>query len=136
MNTKDGAVKIIIRRIQNLLSGETEIVFAYLHGSILSENTYNDIDVGIYIDETRMKRINPVDFQISLSIRLEKAFKSPVDVKIINTAPLSFRYNVSKGHLLFCRSDLIREDFLCRTWSEYFDFKPVSQIYLKEALIA
>lgn len=28
--------------------------------------------------------------------------------------------------------DSIREEFLCRTWSDYFDFKPVSRIYLKE----
>ena len=126
----------IIDRLPKLLSEEKDIVFAYLHGSILSVPNYNDIDIGIYLDKSIIKDINPVDYQISLSLRLERHFKSPVDIKILNISPLSFRYHVSKGHLLFCRNDLIREEFLCRTWSEYFDFKPVSQIYLKESLSA
>ena len=38
------------------------------------------------------------------------------------------------GQMILDGDEAIREDFLCRTWSEYFDFKPVSKIYLREAI--
>ena len=74
----------------------------------------------------RGKIISEVDRLDARFIPIEK------DVKILNEAPLSFRYHSTRGYLLFSHDELIREEFLCRIWSEYFDFKPVSKIYLKE----
>jgi len=47
---------------------------------------------------------------------------------------LSFRYHATKGKLILDGDEIIREDFLCRTWSDYFDFMPVLKIYLREAI--
>lgn len=126
----------IMRKLQNLLSKEEIIIFAYSHGSFLKENEFNDVDIALYLDEKIAKKINPVDIEISHSLKLEKYLTVPVDIKILNCAPLSFRYHASRGYLLFSRDELIREEFLCRTWGEYFDFKPVSKIYLKEIFVA
>jgi len=124
----------IIQQIKKFLFEEKAILFAYLHGSFLSENKFNDVDIGVYLDGRMIEDIKTVDFEISLSLKIEKLLKLPVDVKVINFAPLSFRYQVSCGYLLFSHDELKREEFLCKTWGEYFDFLPISRLYLKEVL--
>jgi len=126
----------IIHKLQKFLSEELEIVFAYLHGSFLNEDEFKDIDIALCLDEKTANKIDLVASEITWSLRLEKYLFVPVDVKIINGSPLNFRYHVTRGYLLLCRDDLKREEFLCKTWSEYFDFKPVSKIYLREIFIA
>jgi len=133
MILKDAAKNKIIRELRNRLSQEKNIVFAYVHGSFLDKNDFNDIDIAIFLNQ-KTAAPNPVDFEISLSLKLEKSLDVSVDVKILNFAPLSFRYHASKGELILDRDMAIREDFLCRTWSDYFDFKPVAKIYLREAV--
>jgi len=123
----------IIQELRNRLAQEKNIVFAYIHGSFLDENSFNDIDIAIFLGQ-KTAAPNHVDFEISLSLKLEKSLNVSVDVKILNFAPLSFRYHATKGMLILDRDEIIREDFLCRTWSDYFDFKPVSKIYLREAI--
>lgn len=136
MRSKEFDRKKIFSRIQDFLSKEELMVFAYLHGTFISEDEFNDIDIALYIDDKVIKKIAPTEFEISWSLRLEKYLNLPVDVKILNGAPLSFRYHATQGILLFCRNEIIREEFLCRTWSEYLDFRPVSRIYLEETFHA
>jgi len=126
----------ITKKIKEIIRSEKEILFAYLHGSFLEKEKYRDIDMGVYLDEKKIMGIDIVDYEIALSLKLEKKLRMPVDVKVINFAPLSFKYNVSCGLLLFSRDESKREEFLSRTWGEYFDFLPVSKIYLKEVLSA
>ena len=122
--------------LQKALAEDDRIVFAYLHGSFLDGDKFNDVDIALYLDENEFLKIVAADFEIALSLRVEKSLGLPVDVKILNHAPLSFRYHATRGYLLFCRNDSTWEEFLCRTWGEYFDFKPVSDIYLKEIFFA
>lgn len=133
MYLKDSAKEKIIRELRNRLSQEENMVFAYVHGSFLDEKDFNDIDIAVFLDP-KTAIPNPVDFEIALSLKLEESLTVCVDVKILNFAPLSFRYHATKGKLICSRDESSREDFLCRAWSEYFDFKPVSKIYLKEAI--
>jgi hypothetical protein len=55
-----------------------------------------------------------------------------VDVRIINDAPLPFRYNVSRGIPLVLNDRNAFFQFLERTWDEFLDFQPVAMQYLKE----
>lgn len=132
MNTKDE----ITQRLKKILLEEKEILFAYLHGSFLEENKFNDIDAALYIDDKIIAQISVVDFEISLSLKIEKIIKLPVDIKLLNKAPLAFKYQASCGYLLFSRDETKKEEFLCKTWSEYFDFLPLSRLYLNEVLNA
>ena len=125
-----------IQRLKDLLSKSKEILFVYLHGSFLEQSEFNDVDIALYLDEESITRIDPFDYEISLSLLLEKEIGLPVDVKTLNFAPLCFKYQASCGRLLFSRNELKREEFLCSVWSEYFDFQPIAKIYLKEALNA
>lgn len=99
----------------------------------LDGNEFNDVDIAIFLDQ-KAAAPNPVDFEISLSLKLEKSLNFSVDVKILNFAPLSFRYQATMGRLILEQDKSIREDFLCRTWSDYFDLKPAAKIYLREAV--
>jgi uncharacterized protein len=111
-------------------------LFAYLHGSFLESKTFQDIDVAVYLEETTKYDINIIEYEIALSLLVEKQLRMAADVKALNWAPLSFRYNVSRGLLLLSRDELKREDFLCATWMEYFDFLPISKAYVREVLSA
>lgn len=126
----------IRKKIKEIIRSEKSILFAYLHGSFLEKEKYEDIDIGVYLDRKKISRIDIVDYEIALSLKIERELKIPVDVRVINFAPLSFKYNVSCGLLLFSNDEQEREEFLSRTWGEYFDFLPVSKIYLREVLSA
>jgi len=136
MKIEQNEKRRLIWKIRDILINESDVLFAYLHGSFISQEEFNDIDIALYLDEKIMKEIRPIDFEITLALELEKSLRMPVDIKLLNFAPLGFRYHVSYGHLLFSRVELKREEFLCKTWGEYFDFQPVAEIYLKEVLSA
>lgn len=124
----------VIQRLKEIIAKQKGILFAYLHGSFLSEDRFNDIDIAVYLSKKMSRSINPFDFENGLALEIDKALNLRIDVKILNFAPLCFNYRVTHGMLLFSRDELVREEFLCRTWSEYFDFLPVSGIYLKEVI--
>lgn len=127
-------------KIQGVLSqclkAEEVIIFAYLHGSFAEGKAFRDIDVGVYVEESRVPREQALDFEISVSTKLEERIRIPVDLRVINYAPLSFQYYSTTGILLMCKEDDVQADFLTKTRSLYFDFKPASERFLKEMLHA
>lgn len=123
-------------QLSRFLSERQEILFAYRHGSSLDQEYFNDIDVAVFLDEETLVSLDACEYETSLSLALQKKIGYPVDVKIINQAPLSFRYQSTKGILLFSKDEAARENFLCRTWMEYFDFQQAAEIYLKESFRA
>jgi predicted nucleotidyltransferase len=71
-----------------------------------------------------------------MEAELDKEVKKyPVEVRVLNNAPLSFRYNVLKhGKPIVVVDDDLRCDFMEATLSNYFDFAPFRKMYLKEAM--
>ena len=123
----------IVGVIKTSLSNHPDIVFAYLHGSFVTEEKFRDIDLAFYLQE-----LPPLPLQVELQLETEfgnEVRKYPVDVRILNRAPLSFQYNVIKEGLpVIVRDDDARCNFVERTFRDYFDFAPFSKRYLKEAL--
>ena len=120
------------RKLKEWLAPLEEIVFAYLHGSFIKGGAFRDVDVAVFLRPGAPPLSDDVEYEISLSLRLEKTLGLPADVKILNRAPLSFRYHASRGMLLLSRDESVREDFLSRTWSEYFDFARLARIYQED----
>lgn len=120
------------RQIKDLLEPREEILFAYLHGSFLGSRSFRDVDVAVYLKPAFTPPADDVEYEIALSLRLERAVGLPVDIKVLNRAPLSFRYQASRGRLLISRDESIREGFLSRTWGEYFDFARSARIYQED----
>jgi predicted nucleotidyltransferase len=109
--------------LSNCLEKEEPILFAYLHGSFAEERAFRDIDIAVFVDGSRIPKEKALDFEMSISLRLEKIIKMPIDVKIINYAPLAFQFYSTAGRLLICNEDDLRVDFLTTMRSIYFDFK-------------
>jgi predicted nucleotidyltransferase len=122
--------------LSQTLEKEENVLFAYLHGSFAEGRPFRDIDIAVFVKESKIPKEKSLDFEMSISLRLEKIIKMPVDVKVINYAPLGFQYHSTGGILLVCRDDDLRVDFLTKMRSLYFDFKPSSERFLKEMLHA
>ena len=65
----------------------------------------------------------------------QEAISLPVDLQVLNQAPLEFRCRVvDHGLLLLDRDPTLREDFELLTRKEYWDFRPILEEHLQEAL--
>ena len=128
------------RTINEVLCLRAEILFGYLHGSALCSQKPNDIDVAVFLapqvyEKLRVSGTVNLKYAIPLEMELEKKIGMPVDLQVLNNAPLRFKYSaVSKGELVIDRNRDIRTDFEGLTRVEYFDFRPKREAYLQEAL--
>lgn len=121
------------RKITHVLNKREEVEFAYLHGSFL-EGEFHDIDIALYLRK-RMDEKEVLKYELSLEREVENIVNLPVDVRVLNHAPLSFRFNVIKnGLLLLSRDEELRCDFECLTIAEHHDFSFYRDAYRKEAL--
>lgn|SRR5574341_129378 len=123
----------VVDTVKRVLDKRLEISFSYLHGSFAKNSDFRDIDVAVYLKDVPA---SPLEYEIALETELMQALAGyPVDVRVLNNAPLSFRYHVIKEGLpLIVRNDDTRSDFQEATLAQYFDFAPFRALYLKEAL--
>ena len=126
--------KIIQKIISCLFEQHDEILTVYIFGSFISARYFSDIDIGII---AAMDLSRPLEFELELENRLEKVIKYPVDVRILNQAPLSFAQNVFRsGRVIIDKNPNLRADFEGRILKQYFDFSPFQQRYLQEVINA
>jgi predicted nucleotidyltransferase len=112
----------IQRTLASALAGASDVVFAYLHGSFLDGARFHDVDVGVYLigpSETHARRA------LELSDRLSSEVGVPVDARPLNDAPVSFRFHVVRGKLLFSRDEETLADLIERTVQRYLDMAPL-----------
>ena len=122
----------IVHRLERFLEQFPNLLFAYVHGSFISQDQFRDIDVAIYLNA---KPTELLQAELDMETELYNLLQYPVDVRILNGSPLSFRYNVIKnGRRLAVIDDDDRCDFEETTVSNYFDFAPYRKMYLQEAL--
>jgi len=122
----------IVEIIKQELRKHKEISFAYLHGSFAEKDTFHDIDIAVFLKELPESKL---EYELELETKLIQVISGIVDVRILNNAPLSFRYHVIKqGVPLLIRDDNERVEFQEFTLSRYFDFAFFRAMYLKETL--
>jgi predicted nucleotidyltransferase len=113
-----------------LIELRDDILTAYVFGSFVTEELFSDIDVGIL---TRIMPERPLMLEIDLENELEKITPCPVDVRVLNGAPLSFTQNVvRRGTVILDREPNLRADFEGMVLKKYFDFYPFRARYLSE----
>jgi len=123
----------LLADLARILSSRPEILFAYLHGSVLTGGNPRDIDVAVFLRLESPAADDPIETAIELSLYVEKRIGLiPVDVKVLNGAPVAFQFAAVSGRLIFSQDEDRRVDFLASTWGEYFDFKPLADRYLRE----
>jgi uncharacterized protein len=123
----------LAKKISGILEKHQEISFAYLHGSFNEQGSFADIDIAVYLNSLPQ---SPLAYELQMEADLMRELgRYPVDVRILNRAPLSFRYNVIReGKVLVVRDEDQRSTFQETTVTRYFDFAPYRDAYLKETL--
>lgn len=124
----------VIEALRRQLERQPEIRCAYLHGSFLTGDPYRDIDVAVWVDPIGRGARSWSQYALDLSVALHQALDDPVDVQVLNQAPLAFRYHALKGHPLVVRDWEWVDEMRARTWDDYFDFLPFAREYLRETL--
>ena len=113
----------LITELKTYFSKRDDVAFAYIFGSFSEGNSFRDIDIAAYLLEYNEESVPESD----LSFALSKATGYPVEVMILNRAPVSFQLSVlKKGVLLVSKSEDFRTDFIDdvgRRYREYSHFR-------------
>lgn len=122
----------VMNRLAEDLAHDREVLFAYVYGSFLDSEAFHDVDVGVYVENDVPDRA----LALRLAQRLSERVKLPVDVRVLNLAPVSFRYHVLTGKLLFAKDEARLAHVMEDTMSRYFDIAPMLRRTAKEAFAA
>ncbi|MDN7025444.1 nucleotidyltransferase domain-containing protein [Methanoculleus sp. FWC-SCC1] len=121
-------------RLAALLSKREEILFAYVFGSF-PRGAFRDIDIGIFLQDGSSGVSDPLRYETTLELDLGEIAGVPIDVRVLNAAPLPFAYSVlQSGEVLVSRDERVRCEFVCRIYAEYHDFAYYRKRYRREAL--
>jgi len=118
----------IIDEIREYVNKRQEILFAYIFGSFVKGNEFSDIDIALYVDGK-----GSLEYEFEIEDDLERMLKIPVDVRVINKAPVSFSYPVLKDGLLIKDSNE-RAEFQVRKFKEYMDYVHLRDAYIRDAV--
>ena len=115
--------------LREFFSRRPEVISAYHFGSTAERGEGHDLDIAVFcsgeLDELR------------LGSELERflfknGFKLPVDLKVMNKAPVWAKYEVIKrGKRAFARDPSEAAELEARVVDEYLDFKPLMEVYTR-----
>lgn len=124
----------VLMKLRVELERVSGLRFAYMYGSVLESDRIHDVDVGICLDETAVAQQK--DLVDALSVKLSAAVRLPVDIRVLNEAPLSFLYHVLRGRLVLCRDETFLTDMLEDVARRYLDLAPFLRNSTKDAFAA
>lgn len=119
----------LIGRLRGYLSGEPDLLLAYLFGSVADgrQRPGSDLDVAVY-----PKQALTSERKAELISALARIAGRPVDVVDLRTAGPHIARQAIRGRLLFTRSSAIKADLIFRTLVDVADFLPYRQRLLRE----
>jgi uncharacterized protein len=121
----DESKKDILKIIKGYFLNMEGVVFAYLYGSFANSDTFRDIDIAIFTEKT----VEEMVIESELSYELTEKTGYPVDVKVINKAPIAFQMSVLRdGKLILSKDDCVRTDFIedvGKRYREYVHFRNI-----------
>jgi len=122
--------------IGRIVAGLKEVDVAYIFGSFLERNEFNDIDVALLLSEG-MDPYKSLKFSLRVAGELERQIRPRLefDVKILNSSPIEFQFEViKKGSVIFSRDKSRRVDYEFEVISAYLDLKYMYDFMDKEFL--
>ena len=109
-----------LRRLEELLAREEHVVFAYVHGSFVSGRPFRDVDVAVWVEDPE----NAFYYAVELAAEFSSSLGLPIDIHVLNNAPLPFKYHVfARGRLLFSRDEEARLREVSLAFRMYFDLR-------------
>jgi len=110
----------VLERLKAFLAGVDGVVFAYVHGGFVESGAFRDTDVAAWVRDPE----NAFDYAVSLSAKCGREVEVPVDMHVLNGAPLPFKHHVFKsGRLLFSKDEELRLKMLDEALRQYFDLE-------------
>jgi hypothetical protein len=124
--TKRRKVASLIHQLRKLLQPDTDILFAYLYGSFVTDPDLlgSDIDVGVYLKHWDLNAYVKKEEQLTVLL-VSRLHNDRIDLRIINTLPLLLKYSILRdGILVFSRDERERVDFETTSMIRFFELKP------------
>ncbi|MCS7364696.1 MAG: nucleotidyltransferase domain-containing protein [archaeon GB-1867-035] len=110
----------LIAKLEEILLNDDEIIFAYLYGSFIEEREFRDIDLAIWLKNPK----KAFQYTVNISTKLQIKLNIPIDIHILNEAPLPFKYYVfTCGKLIHSKNEGFRIEIVNQTLRMYFDLK-------------
>jgi predicted nucleotidyltransferase len=115
----------MLKLLRKVLTEDERVVFAYAYGSFVKEDSFRDIDIGIYVKNPEE---NPFVISSDIKTQLSRFFKKEnidltadqFDIQIINRAPFTFLKRIFKeGILLVDHDPELRTDVVEYVSSKY-----------------
>lgn len=110
----------VVERLAAALAGRTEVRFAVLFGSFHTEDVFHDVDIGVWADAAA-----PAHLDVDLAVALSGHVGLPVDVRLLNNAPVPFLFHALRGRVLSARDEHLLADVMERTARDYHDRAPL-----------
>ena len=121
--TREGITSVL----QRALSERPEVVAGYLFGSVARDRATagSDVDVALLLDADHDLAAHPI-YRLERMTDLEARLGCPVDVVILNEAPLVLRNQVlTYGCRIHETDHRQRVDYEVRSRQSYWDFCPI-----------
>ncbi|MFH1117543.1 MAG: nucleotidyltransferase domain-containing protein [Pseudomonadota bacterium] len=123
-----------VEALKRLLAIREEILFAYVHGSFLDEGPFRDLDIAVYVTAGDLPtRRFTYEESLAREIMYQTGLPFPVDIRLLNEAPVGFRYHVFHGRLLLDRDPDLRIEMMVKVIARYLDIEPVLHHHAREA---
>ena len=122
-----------IKAAQEIIAPFKDVVFSYAFGSVTNKaaGPVNDFDLAVYL-----KRLpQDLNSQLEFEQKLEREFRArlpklPLDLTILNTAPLGLKAAVfQKGQLLMTSDENVLTNMIERVTLQFLDTAPLTNAY-------
>ena len=110
---------------EQVLCHYDQVQLAYLYGSFLRNDSYQDIDIALLLSGT----VEPYALfkqQMQIAGEIEDLLSPhvPCDVRVLNGAPVEFQYEVIRtGRIVLCRNEEQKIDYETDIMRRYLDLK-------------
>ncbi|ODS31119.1 MAG: nucleotidyltransferase [Candidatus Scalindua rubra] len=136
---KDKQKEDVVSLVKHELESRVEIIFSYIYGSFIESEMpfFRDIDIGVYVSKDIVLPDQFIDYTLSLSLEIESFLnRYPIDVVVMNDAPLTLLFKITQGRLLFAKNEDLWTDLVTKTWALYHDHNITSRDLLEQLIKA
>ena len=110
----------VISKLREMLEREEGVLLAYVHGGFLKREFFRDVDLALWVEDPDRSYY----YAVELAVRLQLEVGLPVDVQVLNEAPLPFRYRVlTEGLPILSRDEGLRARLEEVTVRQYLDLR-------------
>jgi len=115
----------LISIISKVLKADQKVIFAYLFGSFVSNDVFNDIDIFIFFPESEnyflyLSNLREELYDAMIKAGINRYSIDDFDLKAINDAPYDFAMDIlCNGMLIIDKEPDIRMDYIEHISDEY-----------------